>query len=170
MTEKDPWDDLTLEECLDPALVTGLQELGRATESAHVIWTVAIFDDCLEKILRHQFPRLTNNLAEKLFEGYGPFATFSAKIDVLVAMGVINGDIHRDLRVIRKIRNKFAHPKEPITFKSESIVVLLKGFKEFKQGDDALAFFSRKIDECVHALHVILKDCQKVQCDTSPQK
>jgi hypothetical protein len=47
-------------------------------------------------------------LAE-VFEGNGPLATFSAKITLAAAMGITRGDARHDLKVLKKIRNDFAH-------------------------------------------------------------
>lgn len=52
---------------------------------------------------------LSNNMAERIFDGYGPLSTFSAKIDVAFALDLIDADVHRDLRTIKDIRNCFAH-------------------------------------------------------------
>jgi hypothetical protein len=45
----------------------------------------------------------------KLFEGTGPFATFSSRIDVAFANGLLSDDRRRALHLIRRIRNDFAH-------------------------------------------------------------
>lgn len=57
-----------------------------------------------------------------LFDGYGPLATFFAKIDLGFALGIYDVDQRMDFHIIRSIRNEFAHALEPITFENESIV------------------------------------------------
>jgi hypothetical protein len=46
----------------------------------------------------------------------GPASTFSAKILICYAFGLINKDAFDDLNKIRKIRNKFAHTSEKVDF------------------------------------------------------
>lgn len=53
---------------------------------------------------------------EELFEGYGPLSSFSARISVAYALGLITKDMRNDLNYIRKIRNHFAHHPSEVSF------------------------------------------------------
>lgn len=56
-----------------------------------------------------------------MFDGpNAPLATFSARIDFSHRIGVISHHLARDLHLIRRIRNLFAHSVEGCTFKSGS--------------------------------------------------
>lgn len=46
---------------------------------------------------------------QRLFEGNGPLATLSAKIDLARLLGLVTETIRSDLHIIRDIRNEFAH-------------------------------------------------------------
>jgi DNA-binding MltR family transcriptional regulator len=48
-------------------------------------------------------------LDKKLVRGNGPLSSFSARIDLLMAFGDISDKAYKDLHLIRKIRNSFAH-------------------------------------------------------------
>jgi hypothetical protein len=52
----------------------------------------------------------------KIFNGHGSLATFSSKIDMCYLLGIITNEIHKDLDIIRKIRNDFAHSHLKINF------------------------------------------------------
>ncbi|MEE9598509.1 MAG: MltR family transcriptional regulator [Acidiferrobacterales bacterium] len=52
----------------------------------------------------------------KLFEGYGPLASFSAKIDIAFALGLLTRDMKSDLGIVRKVRNHFAHHPKHTSF------------------------------------------------------
>jgi DNA-binding MltR family transcriptional regulator len=52
--------------------------------------------------------RVSNTLVASVFEGKGPLATFSAKVDVCIGLGTIP-DYRHDLKIINTVRNKFAH-------------------------------------------------------------
>jgi hypothetical protein len=53
----------------------------------------------------------TTKLVAKLFEGFGPLSTFSAKIEFAFALGLLPRHVHTDLRTIKKVRNLFAHAR-----------------------------------------------------------
>jgi len=57
-----------------------------------------------------------------LFDGYGPLASFFAKIDIGFALGLYNAKTRFDLHVIRSIRNDFAHAVEDITFADNEVI------------------------------------------------
>jgi DNA-binding MltR family transcriptional regulator len=46
---------------------------------------------------------------EKLFEFNQPLGNFSNKINIAFCLGLINKLVKKDLDLVRKIRNKFAH-------------------------------------------------------------
>jgi hypothetical protein len=57
----------------------------------------------------------------RMFEGAGPLATFSAKIDLGVLLGLYEDQVGKILEAITVIRNKFAHKSETLTFESEAL-------------------------------------------------
>jgi hypothetical protein len=57
-----------------------------------------------------------------LFEGYGPLASFYAKIDLACALNILSTDMRLDFHIIRSIRNDFAHTVEGITFLDDEVV------------------------------------------------
>jgi hypothetical protein len=59
-----------------------------------------------------------------MFKGYGPLATFSAKIELAYLMGVISAQERRDLLIIKDVRNEFAHRPDERTFGSQRISAL----------------------------------------------
>ena len=59
---------------------------------------------------------VTDKSVEPLFKGYGLLASFSGKIDVSYALGLLTSDMKSDLNLIRKIRNYFAHHPEYTNF------------------------------------------------------
>jgi DNA-binding MltR family transcriptional regulator len=108
-------------------------------ESGHAILRAAVLDQLLLKLLLTHMPPMSNTFAEEVFDG--PLSTFSAKIDVCRALGLIDADTHRDLRAIKAVRNAFAHAEETVHFESPHIVKEVKKFKDWKQGADARKLF-----------------------------
>ena len=52
---------------------------------------------------------MVSDAPKSLFEGNGPFSTLSSKIDVAYALGLLSSEERRELHLLRKIRNEFAH-------------------------------------------------------------
>lgn len=66
---------------------------------------------------------LSDALVERdiLLDNNGPLTTFSSRIELSYLLGLIGEQTRRDLNLIRKIRNEFAHTSNPISFETESI-------------------------------------------------
>ena len=75
----------------------------------------------LAELLKAHCVTLTKKIAGSLFEGSGSLATFSARIDVCFAFGIIGNAEFQDLHLIRKIRNDFAHHPSGVDFNSDAI-------------------------------------------------
>lgn len=67
---------------------------------------------------------MSETFASKIFTGYGPLASFSARIDVALAANLISRDDHHDLHKVRTIRNKAAHVGDEFSFASAEITAL----------------------------------------------
>jgi hypothetical protein len=67
-------------------------------DTGHAILTAAKLDNLLQQLLLHALPRMSNGLAKSLFDR-GPLGTFSAKIDLARALGLIDTQTRRELRV-----------------------------------------------------------------------
>jgi DNA-binding MltR family transcriptional regulator len=91
------------------------------TDSAVVILGAGILEDDLESLLRIcclQDARLVKKFVDPLFDVYAPFSTFSAKITVSYALGLIPADQHRALDLVRRLRNDVAHERKVVSFQS----------------------------------------------------
>lgn len=65
---------------------------------------------------------ICKRFVEPLFVGFGPLSSFSARIQVAFALGIITDRNRIELDLVRKIRNDFAHSLERIDFSEPSIV------------------------------------------------
>ena len=57
-----------------------------------------------------------DDAVEALLSGYGPLATFSARIEFAYVLGLVTPDVRRDFNLIRKVRNHFAHHPAAVSF------------------------------------------------------
>jgi DNA-binding MltR family transcriptional regulator len=62
-----------------------------------------------------------DKLIEQAFSQSGPLASFSARIDFGFLMGLLSRVAWRDLHIIRKVRNDFAHSAKPLSFDDDAI-------------------------------------------------
>ncbi len=83
--------------------------LSEESDRACVILVASWADHFLRMKLAHEFDKGNADARSGLLSSNGPFATFSAKLDVAFCAGWIDRDVYHDLQVIRKMRNEFAH-------------------------------------------------------------
>jgi DNA-binding MltR family transcriptional regulator len=79
---------------------------GEQSDRAGAVMGVATLDALIENLLRSW---ILPDAPKQLFNSTGALATFSAKIDIAYAFGLISLRERRDLHLLRKIRNDFAH-------------------------------------------------------------
>lgn len=123
-----------------------LQDLGRQTHTAGVMILTAQIEKLLEEVIQRRMPNLSNRLTPKLFEGFGPLATVSAKIEIAYALGFISEEDRKDANAIRKIRNEFAHSDEPVNFDHPRITELMPKLPAPKSDDRYTHFLQSAAD------------------------
>ena len=80
-----------------------------------------MLDRALETILKAYLVP-TDSPEDSLLEGaYAPIATFNARIDLAHRLGLITARFCRDLHIIRKIRNDFAHNISGCSFEDSAV-------------------------------------------------
>jgi len=96
-------------------------EFAKESDRAGVIIAVAMLDRVLETILKAYLVP-TDSPEDSLLEGaYAPIATFNARIDLAYRLGLISARFCRDLHLIRRIRNDFAHNISSCNFEDSSV-------------------------------------------------
>lgn len=87
----------------------GVADAMRAeTDRGLALVMAAYLDDLLDDLLRKSFID-DRAVAKELLDFNRPLSSFSAKIELTYALGLISNDLHRKLHQIREIRNHFAH-------------------------------------------------------------
>ena len=97
------------------------REFQGESDRACVILSATLLDTALEALLRARF--LPNAVStDSLLDGSNaPLASFSARIDMAYRLGLISAKFARDLHIIRRIRNDFAHNISGCTFEDTSV-------------------------------------------------
>jgi len=99
------------------------------THSGIVIATAAILDVQLERALKRGMQPLSKGLYERLFDSFRPLSTFSSKIIMAYALGIVSVEIFEELEKIRRIRNAFAHSSEILNFSSPQIIPIFRSLR-----------------------------------------
>lgn len=97
------------------------REFEKESDRASVIVALALLDSALETLLRTRLVPSPHS-GDTLLEGaYAPISTFSARVDLAFRIGLISSRFARDLHLIRKIRNDFAHNITGCTFEDSAV-------------------------------------------------
>lgn len=73
----------------------------------------AFLEDYLSKLIS-RFIVKTPTVNREIFSHNGPLETFSSKIDMAYMLALISPAVRKDLHLLRKIRNEFAHTAKPL--------------------------------------------------------
>lgn len=143
-----PLEDLTVAEMKREA--DHLRE-GFSKESDRGVTLIvsAFFDATLERLLRARFSSRTGKamgLVEPLFEGFGPLATFSAKIRFAYAIDLLQDWIASDLDLIRRIRNEFAHSFELAAFTNPTITQKVEQLQCYERAVESVTKGGKHLD------------------------
>jgi hypothetical protein len=96
-------------------------EFEKESDRAAVILVASLFDNALGTYLRNTLLP-TPTATDDLFDApNAPLGSFSAKIILSYRLGLISVRFGRDLHLIRKIRNEFAHNIHGCTFETSAV-------------------------------------------------
>src|SRR5262249_39543436 len=129
-----------------------IAQLKLRSQPGTVLVSAAALDGGLRNLLLLTMS-LSNNKAEQIFGSpLGPLYHFSPKIDIAYAFKVIDEDLYNDLRIIKDIRNKFAHPEGPTDFHTPKIKDLVRKFKSWTSMSDEYELFIQRVEHCLSKL------------------
>lgn len=97
------------------------EEFAKESDRASVILSVAMLDEALATLLRSRLIAVTSADDSLLDGAYAPISSFSARVDLAYRVGLISVQFCRDLHIIRRIRNEFAHNVSGCSFDSATI-------------------------------------------------
>lgn len=88
---------------------------GRSDRAVAILITIQV-EDALRRALVRWLRSLTRDEYDNLFGIMQPLSSFSAKIRLCYAMGIIGSQTRDELDLMRTIRNAFAHSGRELTF------------------------------------------------------
>lgn len=97
-----------------------LSDLNRETDRGLALVSAALIDEKLGRTLLAFFceGKSANRLVS---EPNGPLGTFSARTEACMALGLIDLAEYREILLVRKIRNLFAHAHKSLAFASAEV-------------------------------------------------
>lgn len=95
-----------------------LKEIDKQRDRGAGIIAVAILEEHLVAAIKMRLEK-NEDIHRKLFTGYGPLSSLSAKIDLGFLLGIYPSRFHKMLHDIREVRNDFAHNPLPVSFRSQ---------------------------------------------------
>lgn len=125
------------------------EALSRESDRGLILVSASYLDDALERLLRARFSiehKKSKSMIDPLFNTFGPLSTFSSKIKMSYAIDLIERWVYRDLEILRKLRNEFAHSIGPAVFDSDEVVKLTE---KIVGADHAVTAMERKKPEAV---------------------
>lgn len=108
------------------------------SDRAAAIVAASLLEQRIDAALRAMFldaqrPRSKGEtVVSQAFRTSGPFGPFSTKIDMLLMLGMVSEQAHRDLFYIKEIRNSFAHKISSLSFEKAPIRDLTMELKLFE--------------------------------------
>lgn len=124
---------------VEDRFAAAVAELGKETDRGLALVGAAMVDEMLSSSLRAFMCNdgIGSKTADALLlsERNGVLSTFSARSDACVAFGLIDEDEYREIALIRKIRNKFAHVSAPMSFDTEPVMGLCATLSSHVPGD-----------------------------------
>lgn len=89
----------------------------------------AMLDHSLERLLLLHMRPLSRTQQDQLFSGTAPLSSFSSKVRVATAFGIIGQRMGADFHILNEVRNAFAHSSHEVTFRNRSIRNRLAGLQ-----------------------------------------
>ena len=101
-------------------LTEAASDFSNESDRGAIILAATTIEDKLEYEILERLPGLKNDepTRKRMFEQDGQIATFSKKIEMAYALGIIDKDYRKKIDVIREIRNACAHSRKPISLQN----------------------------------------------------
>jgi DNA-binding MltR family transcriptional regulator len=123
-------------------IAAAVRQIGENSDRGVAIIAAAILEERLNDAIKRRWVDSPTAVQRMLqVDGGGPLGSFGPKIDLVYLMGLISADGHKDMKIIKKIRNKFAHYIDVDTFETPTIknwCFDLKHFQNFVMTDAEL--------------------------------
>lgn len=129
-------------------LAERISELSKNAQAGVALVTAAVLDEWLQKLLLTAMRDISSTVADRIFGSFRPLYELAPKADIAFALSLIDDETLAILRIIRDIRNVFAHTRVVINFDSDEIAKLCRKFPDWKAGSSNLELFNHASVTC----------------------
>lgn len=143
---------------MDTEAIKGfLEDFQKETDRACAILGGAYLDQVLRILLRKKLIDENKYVEENILSDSpgGILSTFSAKIRMSYSLGILSEEELRDLDLIRKIRNAFAHDLKLLRFDSKAIKQRCESLYHAKSANDLIKKSGVKPDETARGCFIL---------------
>lgn len=126
-----------------------ITQFEKESDRAAVILISSIIEENLTNLLKSYFVPIPNSDDLLIDNAMSPLSTFSSKIDIAYRTGLISGKFSRDLHIIRKIRNSFAHDIYECNFENGSVKSRIKELEKSIKKSKTITEINRS-DKLLH--------------------
>lgn len=100
-----------------------VEALNKETDRACAVLAIAYLDHFLKESISQvlQLEKVPDTVGALLFGRDAALSSFAAKIDIAATIRLLSDNDKRDLHIMRKIRNDFAHELLGMSFNNEAI-------------------------------------------------
>lgn len=109
-------------------LSTFFGELQKETDRGLPLVAASLIDEKLLETLQ-SFLCAGKSADRLLIDPNAPLGSFSARIDACASLGLIDQFEYREITLVRKIRNLFAHSRHGLSFRDEKVASLCASFE-----------------------------------------
>jgi DNA-binding MltR family transcriptional regulator len=102
------------------------EQFGQESDRAAVILSASILDESLGTLLKSYLVPNPSSQDSLFDNATSPLSNFSSKIDMAYRIGLVSGKMARDIHIVRKIRNSFAHDVYGCSFSNGSVKSRIK--------------------------------------------
>jgi hypothetical protein len=104
----------------DQDVEESVSDLSNESDRGAIILASTGIEDTLEHAILNRLPGLEKDepTRKRMFEQDGQIATFSKKLEMAYALGIIDNEYRKKIDIIREIRNACAHSRKPLSLQN----------------------------------------------------
>jgi|SRR5258708_33242678 hypothetical protein len=103
----------------------------KADDRTLCLLLTAQLENSLDRAIDFAMGDQTAEMRKDLYDHDGPLGNFSRKITIAAAITLLGPASHENFRLMRHVRNAFAHAKVPITFETAEVAEVCAGLVRF---------------------------------------
>jgi hypothetical protein len=131
--------------------------LSQQADAGNALVMAGLLEDELEKLLLAAGRSLETKDAGRIFGRLGHLSSFAAKIEIAYMFKLIDQAVRDDLRVMKSIRNAFAHTTRLVHFNSPHIAKECRKLSTWQEDIENQDCYRERARECVNVIRKTLE-------------